>query len=530
MDTQAAAIAPARPRISPWVIAMTVMLATFMEVLDTSVANVALPHIAGNLSSTIDETTWVLTSYLVANAVILPMNGWFNSLMGRKNFYLTCVTVFTVASFLCGMAPSLGWLIFFRILQGLGGGGLQPTAQAIIVESFPHEKQGAAMAFYGIGVVFAPIIGPVLGGWLTDNYSWHWIFLINIPVGILAFTLVTALIHDPPYLKRMKKGEGKQIDYIGFGLIALGLGSLEIVMDEGQRHDWFGSSFIIFFAIVAVVAIVSMIIYELNHEHPVVNLRLLKNKSFATSALMLFTLGFVLYGSTFTIPVFLQTMLGYDATMAGLVLSPGGIVILVSMPIVGQLMRKVDARILITYGLGMTAIGLFMMSKFSLDTGFHNAVIARCVQCMGLAALFIPINVSAYVGLPKEQINQASGLLNLFRNLGGSVGIAILSTILARRSQFHQSVLSANMVPGNPPYDNFIAHAKALFEGHGMAAVDAAHAAMGAAYGKLVQQASMLGMMDTFLIAGIITVAVMPLVFIMKRPAPPPKGEAMHME
>jgi DHA2 family multidrug resistance protein len=301
-------------------------------------------------------------------------------------------------------------------------------------------------------------------------------------------------------------------------------------MDEGQRHDWFGSNFIIFFAVMAVVAIISMIIYELNHEHPVVNLRLLKNKSFATSAVMLFTLGFVLYGSTFTIPVFLQTMLGYDATTAGLVLSPGGIVILVSMPIVGQLMRKVDARILIAYGLGMTAIGLFMMSKFSLDTGFHNAVIARCVQCMGLAALFIPINVSAYVGLPKEQINQASGLLNLFRNLGGSVGIAILSTVLARRSQFHQARLVENLVPGNPAYDGFIAHAKAVFQSQGMAAVDAAHAAMGAAYGKLVQQASMLGMMDTFLIAGIVTVAVMPLLFLMKRSTPPPKGEAMHME
>ncbi|HET8900779.1 MAG TPA: MFS transporter, partial [Holophagaceae bacterium] len=307
-------------------------------------------------------------------------------------------------------------------------------------------------------------------------------------------------------------------------------GSLEIVMDEGQRHDWFGSSFIVFFAAVAVVAIVAMIIYELNHEHPVVNLRLLKNKSFATSALMLFTLGFVLYGSTFTIPVFLQTMLGYDATLAGLVLSPGGMVILVSMPIVGQLMRKVDARILIAYGLGMTGIGLFMMSKFSLATGFDNAVIARCVQCMGLAALFIPINVSAYVGLPKEQINQASGLLNLFRNLGGSVGIAILSTILARRSQFHQTQLVHNMVPGNPAYDGFIAHAQAAFMSQGMAAVDAAHAAMGAAYGKLVQQAALLGMMDTFWVVAIICFLILPMVFLMKRPAPPPKGEAMHME
>ena len=525
-----AAADKAIPRISPWVIAMTVMLATFMEVLDTSVANVALPHIAGNLSSTIDETTWVLTSYLVANAVILPMNGWFNSLMGRKNFYLLCVTTFTVASFLCGMAPSLGWLIFFRIMQGLGGGGLQPTAQAIIVESFPHEKQGAAMAFYGIGVVFAPIIGPVLGGWLTDNYSWHWIFLINIPVGILAFTLVTALIHDPPYLKRMKKGEGKQIDYIGFGLIALGLGSLEIVMDEGQRHDWFGSNFILFFAVAAVVAIVSMVIYELNHEHPVVNLRLLKSKSFAVSSLMLFTLGFVLYGSTFTIPVFLQTMLGYNATLAGMVLSPGGLVILVSMPIVGQLMRKVDARILIAYGLSMTGIGLFMMSKFSLETSFTGAVIARCVQCMGLAALFIPINVSAYVGLPKDQINQASGLLNLFRNLGGSVGIAILSTILARRSQFHQAQMVHNMVPGNPAYDGFIAHATASFQAQGMAAVDAAKAATAAAYGQLVRQASLLGMMDTFWIVALICFLILPMIFIMKRPAPPPKGEAMHAE
>ncbi|HJU82724.1 MAG TPA: DHA2 family efflux MFS transporter permease subunit, partial [Holophagaceae bacterium] len=351
----------ARGAINPWVIAMTVMLATFMEVLDTSVANVALPHIAGNLSATIEETTWVLTSYLVANAVILPMSGWFSSLMGRKRFYLTCVTLFTVSSVLCGLAPSLGWLIFFRVLQGLGGGGLQPTAQALLMENFPPEKHGQAMAVYGMGVVFAPVIGPVLGGWLTDNFSWRWIFLINLPVGILSFALSSALLTDPPFLKRISLKSGR-IDYIGFGLIALGLGALEIVLDEGQRHDWFASPFIVTFAIVGVLAIILVVFNELRHEHPVVNLRLLKNGNFATSSILLLFLGFVLYGSTFLIPLFLQTMLGFDATTSGLALSPGGIVILVTMPFVGMLVRKVDPRWLMGYGLFTTGLGLFMMS------------------------------------------------------------------------------------------------------------------------------------------------------------------------
>ncbi|HJU83368.1 MAG TPA: DHA2 family efflux MFS transporter permease subunit, partial [Holophagaceae bacterium] len=453
------------------------------------------------------ETTWVLTSYLVANAVILPMSGWFSSLMVRKRFYLTCVTLFTVSSVLCGLAPSLGWLIFFRVLQGLGGGGLQPTAQALLMENFPPEKHGQAMAVYGMGVVFAPVIGPVLGGWLTDNFSWRWIFLINLPVGILSFALSSALLSDPPFLKRISLKSGR-IDYIGFGLIALGLGALEIVLDEGQRHDWFASPFIVAFAIVGVLAIILVVFNELRHEHPVVNLRLLKNGNFATSSILLLFLGFVLYGSTFLIPLFLQTLLGFDATTSGLALSPGGIVILVTMPFVGMLVRKVDPRWLMGYGLFTTGLGLFMMSHYSLDTGLGDAVVARMVQSLGLAALFIPTNVAAYSSLKHEEIGQASGLLNLFRNFGGSMGIAMLSTLLARRTQFHQARLVEHLAPGQPAYEGFVGRIAHSLAQQGYSALDALHRAQAMLYGRTLQQARLLAFTDVFWVAAIICFAL----------------------
>jgi MFS transporter, DHA2 family, multidrug resistance protein len=512
-------MANAREGVNPYVISMVVMLTTFMEVLDTSVANVSLPHIAGSLSATIDESTWVLTSYLVANAVVLPMSGWFSSLLGRKRFYLTCVFIFTLSSLLCATAPTLGWLICFRILQGLGGGGLQPTSQSILMETFPPEKHGQAMAMYGIGVVFAPVIGPVLGGWLTDNYSWHWIFLINIPVGLLSMVLSSAILQDPPYLKRISLKDSKQIDFIGFGLVVVGLASLEIVMDEGQRNDWFSSNFIIFFAVLAVVGLATMVLWELTHDHPVVNLRLLKDRTFASSNITLFALGFVLYGSTFLIPIFLQTVIGFDATTSGLVMTPGGIVILICMPIVGFLVRRVDTRAMVAYGLIMTGAGLLVMSNWSLSIGYWDAATARIVQCFGLASLFIPINVMAYSTLSKEQANQASGLMNLSRNIGGSVGIALLSTLLSRRTQFHLSQLVTNITPTSTVHYNFVAGVARALVSKGYTMADAMQHGWGLLWSQTLRQAYYLALLDVFFAAACICFAILPILFLMRRPS-----------
>ncbi len=504
--------------INPWIIALTVMIATFMEVLDTSVANVALPHIAGNLSATVEETTWVLTSYLVANAVVLPLGGYFASLMGRKRFYLTCVTIFTVASLLCGIAPSLGWLIFFRVLQGLGGGGLQPISQAILVETFPHEKRGAAMAVYGMGVVLAPIIGPVLGGWITDNFSWHWIFLINIPVGFLSFTLTSSLVHDPPTFHRISLKEGARFDYMGIGILTLGLASLEIVLDEGQRKGWFSSGFIVFFTITAVAGLLFAIFYELRKERPIVDLRLLKDRTFAVSILMLFVLGFVLYGSLALLPIFLQTMLGYSALLSGWVLSPGGLAVLLMMPVVAMLLKKVDARWLIGFGFTSCGLGLLQMSGFNLQVDFQTAMSSRVVQSLGFAFLFVPINVSAFQHIPPDKTNYAAGLMNLVRNIGGSTGIAIATTLLARRAQFHQTALIGHLSPGNPAYQGFLDRTTqmGILRG-GLSPADAAHMAQGAAYGTVIRQSSMMAFADTFLIMGVLCFALVPLLFLMRR-------------
>lgn len=505
-------------RINPWIIALTVMIATFMEVLDTSVANVALPHIAGNLSATVEETTWVLTSYLVANAVVLPLGGYFSSLMGRKRFYLTCVSIFTVASLLCGIAPSLGWLIFFRVLQGLGGGGLQPISQAILVETFPHEKRGAAMAVYGMGVVLAPIIGPVLGGWITDNFSWHWIFLINIPVGFLSFTLTSALVRDPPTFPRISLKEGATFDYFGIGVLTLGLASLEIVLDEGQRKDWFSSNFIVFFAIIAAVALVFAVLYELRKTRPIVDFRLMKDRTFAVSILMLFVLGFVLYGSLALLPIFLQTLLGYTALLSGWVLSPGGLAIMLMMPVVAMLLKKVDTRWLIGIGFFTCGLGLIQMAGFNLQVDFRTAMWSRVVQSLGFAFLFIPINVSAFQHIPHEKTAYATGLMNLVRNIGGSTGIALATTMLARRAQFHQANLIGNLAPGSPAYQGFLDRTAQLgvLRG-GLSPADAAHMAQGAAYGTVVKQSTMMAFTDTFWLMGILCFCLFPLLFLMRR-------------
>src|SRR5437879_491188 len=431
--------------INPWVIALTVTLATFMEVLDTSIANVSLPHIAGNLSAGEDQSTWVLTSYLVSNAIILPLSGWFSGLLGRKRFYMLCVALFTVSSFLCGLAPSLSVLVLFRILQGAGGGGLQPSEQAILNDTFPLEKRGMAFAVYGIAVVVAPTIGPWLGGWITDNFSWRWVFYINVPVGIVSLLLTSLLVRDPPYMKKANVKAGFRIDYIGIGLISLGLGSMQIILDKGQREDWLSSNFIRVFFVMMLIGLIAGILWVLREEEAVVELRMLKDRNFAIATTAMFFLGFVLYASTVLIPQFLQQMLGYTAQLAGMAWSPGGAVIMCMMPVVGILVSKVDTRILITFGCIVSASALFVMAGWDLGLDYGHAVRARMLQSFGLAFLFIPINVAAFAYVPREKTNMGTGIINLARNIGASVGIATVTTMLDRRTQFHQSRLMGHV-------------------------------------------------------------------------------------
>jgi len=496
------------------------MLATFMEVLDTSVANVSLPHIAGSLSASTDESTWVLTSYLVSNAIILPMGGWFSMLFGRKRFYMICVALFTVSSFLCGLAPTLGLLIVCRVMQGIGGGALQPISQAILVESFPREKQGMAMAVYGMGVVVAPVVGPTLGGWITDNYSWRWIFLINIPVGILSLLLTSLLIADPPYLLRRGFKDGLKIDYVGFSLLALGLGSLEVVLDEGQREDWFSSHFIVTFALIMAVCLIAVVFWELRQKQPVIDFRILKERNYMLATVSMLLLGFVLYGSTTLLPLFLQTLLGYTALLSGLVLSPGGIAICMLMPLVGFLVHRYEARWLVVLGVLISASGLLAMSRFTLEIDYRTAVWGRIVQSLGLAFLFVPISTVAFTLIPKERINYATGLFNLARNIGGSSGIATVTTLLARRAQYHQAVLVSHLTPYDPAYRDTVAKVASVLVAHGSGPPDAAQGAAGVVYGTLLKQSSMLAFADAFWVMAVLFIAIIPLMFLLKKTGP----------
>src|SRR5499427_4823160 len=435
--------------VNPWIIAMTVTLATFMEVMDTSIANVALPHIAGGLSAGVDESTWVLTSYLVSNAVVLPLSGWLSSWFGRKRFYMSCVVMFTVSSFLCGIAPSLPLLIFFRVLQGAGGGGLQPSEQAILADTFPPAKRGMAFAIYGVAVVTAPAIGPTLGGWITDNFSWRWIFFINIPVGILSMLLTSRLIQDPPYFRRRKLAE-TNIDFVGLGFVGLGLGTLQVVLDKGQRDDWFESRFILVLSIISAASLLFVIWWEWRHKDPIIDLHLFRERTFAVSNLLMFMLGFALLGSTLLLPLFMQTLLGYTAQQSGLALMPGGFTIMLLLPLVGFLLSRYSPRWLLVFGLVVLAASLFHMTSFDLEIDFRTTAIARLLQAVGMAFLFVPINTAAYAFLPREKNNAASGLMNLARNMGGSVGISVVTTMLDRRTQMHLTNLASHLSLSNP--------------------------------------------------------------------------------
>lgn len=508
-----------RPAINPWIIALTVTLATFMEVLDTSVANVALPHIAGSLSAGQDESTWVLTSYLVSNAIVLPMSGWFSSLIGRKRFYMSCVALFTISSILCGLAPSLGMLIFFRVLQGAGGGGLQPSEQAILADTFPPAKRGMAFAVYGMAVVLAPAIGPTLGGWITDNFSWRWIFFINIPVGILSLFLTNMLITDPPELKEQKR-KGPGIDYIGLGLLALGLGTLQVILDKGQRDDWFESHFIVVMTVISVTALAAVAIWEWFHKDPIIDLHLFKDRSFAVGNLLMFMVGFALLSSTVLLPLYSQTLLGYTAELAGFALLPGGFAIIVCMPLVGFLLGRYDARRLLLFGLGMLSFALFHMTRFDLTVDFRTLVTARVFQAIGLAFLFVPINTAAYAFIPKGKNNAASGLINLARNIGGSVGISLVTTELARRSQFHQNQLVDKIHPGTPSFQALFSSATQTLVAHGSSHYEATRQAYGLVSVLMQQQATMLAYIDNFWLLGLTVLLMIPFVFLMKKVKP----------
>ena len=504
------------------------MLAIFMEVLDTSVANVALPHIAGNLSAGVDESTWVLTSYLVSNAIVLPLTGWFSSIFGRKRFYMVCVVIFTLSSLLCGLAPSLPLLVVFRVLQGAGGGALQPISQAILMESFPKEKRGMAMAIFGMGVVLAPIIGPTLGGWITDSYSWRWIFLINIPVGVISLVLTLFLIFDPPYLVRKSLREGARIDYIGIGLLSVGLGFLQVVLDKGEREDWFGSNFIIWCAVVAAVGLVGAFLWELSQKDPAVDFHLLKERNFLIATMTMFMLGVVLYGSTALLPIFLQTLLGYTAMLSGLVLSPGGILVVILLPVVGKLLTRIESRWLVVFGLAVLALSLFHMATFNLEVDFRTAMTARIYQSAGMAFLFVPINVMAFYFIPKEKINNATGIINLARNIGGSVGIAGVVTMLARRAQFHQAVLVGHMTPLDTAYRTMVGGATQLLALQGSDPILAGYQAQGLAYGVLMRHSTMLAFLDDFWLMAVVILAVIPFMFLMKKVQPHRGPDVAH--
>jgi DHA2 family multidrug resistance protein len=514
--------------INPWVIAVVVTLATFMEVLDTSIANVALPHIAGNLSAGRDESTWVLTSYLVSNAIVLPLSGWLSGVFGRKRFYMSCVALFTVSSFLCGLAPSLGVLVLCRILQGAGGGGLQPSEQAILNDTFSLEKRGMAFAVYGLAVVVAPTIGPWLGGWITDNFSWRWIFYINVPVGIISLILTSFLISDPPYMKKANIKAGFRIDYIGIGLISLGLGSMQIVLDKGQRDDWLSSNFIRVFFALMVFGIISGIIWELRQKEPVVDLRMLKDRNFAISTMAMFFLGFVLYASTVLIPQFLQELLGYTAQLAGMALSPGGAVIMCMMPVVGILVSKVDTRFLITFGCIVSASALFLMAGWDLQLDYGHAVRARMLQSFGLAFLFIPINVAAFAYVPREKSNMGTGIINLARNIGASVGIATVTTMLDRRTQFHQARLMEGVNDYSASYHNMLNGLQTKLVAAGSTVAQASAQAHGMIYNTVQRQAVMMAFIDNFKMLGVVFFSIIPVLLLMRKPRAPAGTISAH--
>jgi DHA2 family multidrug resistance protein len=512
------------PSFNPWLIAASVMLATFMEVLDTSVANVSLPHIAGSLSATTDESTWVLTSYLVSNAIILPATNWLGHRFGRSRFLIVCIAIFTLSSALCGAASSLGMLLFARVLQGAGGGALQPIAQAVLLESFPREKRGSAMAVYGMGIVVAPIIGPTLGGWITDNYSWRWIFYINVPIGILAVLMAHTFIEDPPYIRNQKPG---RIDYTGFGLMALCLATLQIVLDKGQEADWFSSSFITWGIVLVVVTLVAFVIWELRVAEPIVNLRVFANRNFAVGTALVAAMGAVLYGTIALLPLFLQTLLGYPALQSGLAVSPRGIGAVFSMLIVGRLVGKIDGRYLIMFGFAVLGFATYLLADLSLQISMDNIVWPQIISGLAMGFIFVPLAVMATGTLTNEQMGNATGIFSLMRNLGGSVGIAGVTTMLARGAQAHQAAMVSHLTPYDPVFQQRLRQLATGFAAAGNP-ITAAPQAYGAIYETLVGQASLMAYLDNFRLLVFLCLLCVPAALLFKRVKAGRAAPAVH--
>ena len=511
-----------RGAINPWLIAVSVMFATFMEVLDTTVVNVSLPHIAGSLSSTVDEATWVLTSYLVANAIVLPMTGWLANFFGRKRLLMMSVTGFTLASFFCGFAPSLAWLIIFRIIQGTAGGALQPLSQAVLLEAFPPEERGKAMAFWSLGIVVAPILGPVLGGWLTDAYSWRWVFYINIPVGIASLVMTRLFIFDPSYIRRASS----RVDYWGIGMLAVGIGALQVVLDKGQQEDWFSSHWITGLLVLSLVSLSVMIVYELRKQNPVVNLRVFKERTYATGVFLMTCLGFVLFGSLVLLPIWLQTLLGYPALQAGFALAPRGVGSFLMMPLVGILIPKTDARKLLGLGIVTSALTMFAFARLNLNAGYWDFFWPQFIQGISLAFLFVPLTTISMGPIPKEQIGNAASLFNLLRNLGGSFGIAASTTLVARHQQVYTNILGAHITPYGPRSYAALHGLQSSLEVRGSDPVTAARQSYVMMFGLVERHAAILSFLDVFRLLGIIFLLASPLILLMKKPRSMARGTA----
>jgi MFS transporter, DHA2 family, multidrug resistance protein len=489
---------------NPWLVAVIVSMATFMEVLDTSIANVSLQHIAGSMAASQEESTWVLTSYLVSNAVVLPISGWLSRIVGRKRFYMTCVTVFGASSLLCGLAPSLGWLIFFRVLQGLGGGGLAPSEQSILADSFPENQRGQAFALYGVAVVVAPTLGPTLGGVITDSFSWRWIFLINVPVCLLSLFLSGMILEDPPAVQKEREDAlkgGIRIDFLGFILVAIGLACLQVVLDKGTEDDWFGSDFILIFAVISAICLAALVFWELHHEDPIVDLPLLRNRNFSAAMVVMFVTGFILISTTQMLPQFLQSVMGYTATKAGLALTAGGCATLIMMPVSGALLKKVQPKYLIAFGLLVESLACLYLRGFNTDISFGHAALGRMFQGFGLPFLFVPITTVSYAGIPPGKSNNASALINTMRNLGGSFGISMAVGLLARRGQYHHARLA----------ETFTVFTRARGGSAGSLAAFAQ---------ALERQAEMWSYIDVFMFLAILAACVIPVTFLLRQVNP----------
>ncbi len=504
----------AEARVNPWWIAFAVMFGTFMEVLDTTVVNVALPHIAGSMSATVDEATWSLTSYLVANAIILPMTGWLASVFGRKRLLLGAVAGFTVASVFCGLAPNLPTLIIFRLIQGATGGTMQPLSQAVLLEAFPPQERGKAMGFWGLGIVVAPMLGPVLGGWLTDNFSWRWVFYINLPVGLLATTMIALFITDPPYLRR----ERGRVDYWGIALLTLGVGALQILLDLGQQRDWLSSNLIRAMLVLTIAGLGGLVIRELTAEHPIVDLRVFRNRTYAAGVALITAVGVVLYGSMVLLPVLLQTLLGYPALEAGIAMAPRGMASFIAMPLVGLLVSRIDPRKILVLGILGAAFTMYQFSRLDLTAGYWDIFWPQFIQGFSLAMLFVPLTTSTMDPIPREQTGNATSLYNFMRNIGGSIGIALSTTMLARAQQSSFNVLGRNVTPYDPAAAGLLEQLQRGFIARGSDAATALEQAYAALGGTVQRQAAMLSFIHVFQVLGMIFIATLPLLLMMRRP------------